>query len=258
MQLCGEHTYTSEDFSPSISIGNVPQLTVDLLITNLRLQRIGFLEDENVIPVAGASETGVAVAVEVYQSSDNEWTVIQQRAPVIKKKWRIFAQNLLTFIKESRFSKVILLSSADATRRMDFQLTGIPLRFLMTSSLPDNFSEKAVDLGLKVMEKIPKDRFESLNEYLGKKQDEADLPSIPGGGISKHLFFECQKEKIPLLMIICFAIEGDNTQDAFLLADYTNALLGLIPHQDTLTKCWKMPSSWAGLFGTPYDQSLYQ
>ncbi|CAG8689136.1 10398_t:CDS:2, partial [Racocetra persica] len=97
---------------PAISIGNVPQLTVDLLITTLNLQRIGFLEDENVIPVV------------VHQSDDNKWTVIQQRAPVIKKRWNIFAENLLAFIKQSQFSKVVLLSSADATRRTDIQLTG--------------------------------------------------------------------------------------------------------------------------------------
>ncbi|RIB21338.1 PAC2 family-domain-containing protein [Gigaspora rosea] len=223
---------------PAISIGNVPQLAVDLLITTLNLQRIGFLEDENVIPVAGVNEhltRGITVAIEVYQSDDNKWTVIQQRATVIKKKWHNFTENLLAFIKQSQFSKVILLSSADATRRVDIQLT----RF------------RATILGLKTLEKISNDDY-------ALKQD-SDLPKIPGGGISRFLFHKSQQEDIPLIMIIFFAIEGDNTQDAFLLANYTNSLLNLFPQQEIpITKLWKTPASWNYLFGNPYQQELYQ
>ncbi|KAF0477756.1 PAC2 family-domain-containing protein [Gigaspora margarita] len=239
---------------PAISIGNVPQLAVDLLITTLNLQRIGFLEDENVIPVAGVNEhltRGITVAIEVYQSDDNKWTVIQQRATVIKKKWHNFAENLLAFIKQSQFSKVILLSSADATRRVDIQLTSLPLRILTTPSFPNDLSERATILGLKTLEKISNDNY-------ALKQD-SDLPKIPGGGISRFLFHKSQREDIPLIMIIFFAIEGDNTQDAFLLANYTNSLLNLLPQQEIpITKLWKTPASWNYLFGNPYQQELYQ
>ncbi|RHZ79675.1 hypothetical protein Glove_142g46 [Diversispora epigaea] len=243
---------------PAISIGNVPQLAVDLLITTLNLQRIGFLEDENVLPISGASAgNGITVAIEVYQSSDGRWTIIQQRAPTIKKKRNVFVENLLAFIKESNFSKVILLSSADATYRIDDQLTGIPLRFLATSEIPNDLLEQSNTLGLKLMEKIPKNEYEtSIQDYHKKQDDIQDLPQIPGGGISKYLFRICQNEKIPFYMIIYFAIEGDNTRDAFLLADYTNSLLNLSSHKDTIK--WKAPLSWTSLFGKPFEQELYE
>ncbi|CAG8537049.1 3617_t:CDS:2 [Cetraspora pellucida] len=245
---------------PAISIGNVPQLTVDLLITTLNLQRIGFLEDENVIPVIGFNEhltRGITVAIEVYQSDNNKWTVIQQRAPVIKKRWHIFAENILAFIKQSQFSKVVLLSSADATRRTDIQLTGLPLRILTTPSLPNDLFERATILGLKTLEKT------SNNDYDLKHDDDTkqdDLPKIPGGGVSRFLFHKSQQGNIPLIMIIFFAIEGDNTQDAFLLANYTNSLLNLLPQQQeiSITEFWKTPASWNYLFGKPYEQELYQ
>ena len=38
---------------PALSIGNVGQLGVDLLISSTRAQRIGFLDDPNVLPCVG-------------------------------------------------------------------------------------------------------------------------------------------------------------------------------------------------------------
>lgn len=91
-----------------MSIGNVPQLTCDLFVHTLGLERVGFINNDAVMSVAGKREgvqgPGVAVAVEgklafhvrwvmyakhinaVYQSSDRRWTMIQQRAPTYKVK----------------------------------------------------------------------------------------------------------------------------------------------------------------------------
>lgn len=38
---------------PALSIGNVGQLAVDLLIASTRAERIGFLDDPNVLPCVG-------------------------------------------------------------------------------------------------------------------------------------------------------------------------------------------------------------
>ncbi|RKP24845.1 hypothetical protein SYNPS1DRAFT_29408 [Syncephalis pseudoplumigaleata] len=71
---------------PAVSIGGVPQLAVDLLITTLRLKRVGHLNDPNVLPVAcvdpcAVGETGITTALEVLQSDDGKITVVQQRSP---------------------------------------------------------------------------------------------------------------------------------------------------------------------------------
>lgn len=38
---------------PALSIGNVGQLTVDLLIASLQAEKIGYLDDPNVLPCVG-------------------------------------------------------------------------------------------------------------------------------------------------------------------------------------------------------------
>lgn len=40
-------------FQPAISIGNVGQLAIDLLIYNLDLKRVGYLYDSSIIPLVG-------------------------------------------------------------------------------------------------------------------------------------------------------------------------------------------------------------
>ncbi|RUP44003.1 hypothetical protein BC936DRAFT_150088 [Jimgerdemannia flammicorona] len=96
---------------PSVSIGNVPQLTTDLLVNTFGLNRVGFLHDETVIPIAGAREetqgAGVTVAIEVFQSADRKWTVVQQRAPLIKVRPNMSVQHdgLVDFFPLSLFSR---------------------------------------------------------------------------------------------------------------------------------------------------------
>lgn len=94
-----------------MSIANVAQLTIDLYINSLKLERVGFLNDPSVMPVAGvfesAPENGVTVALEgkntvgyhvlltifrvadlspVYQTQNRQFTFVQQRTPIFKVK----------------------------------------------------------------------------------------------------------------------------------------------------------------------------
>jgi hypothetical protein len=61
---------------PSISIGNVPQLAIDLLITTLELPLVGYMTSPFLVPCAGTLETatgldqgGVACPLESMSSS---------------------------------------------------------------------------------------------------------------------------------------------------------------------------------------------
>jgi hypothetical protein len=62
---------------PSISIGNVPQLTIDLLITTLKIPLVGYLPSPYLVPCAGtredptdAGKSGIACPLE----GDSSWT----------------------------------------------------------------------------------------------------------------------------------------------------------------------------------------
>ncbi|CAG8454235.1 4420_t:CDS:2 [Ambispora leptoticha] len=252
---------------PSVSIGNVPQLTVDLLLTTLDVKRVGFIDDDNVIPVAGKREdtqaVGITVAIEgkfpqiseIFQSKDQKWTLIQQRAPLIQKHLLRFATNLVSFIERFKFSEVITLASADATRRNDAQLTGTPLRVLTTSSISNDLQKRITSLKLKQLEYLKSEDFIESHDVGSTNTDADDVPRIPGGGVTRN-FYKLAKEKgLPLLVLIWFALEGDNTLDAIQLANHANSLLGLFPSQDSVA--WKTPKSWQGIFGKPFDRDLY-
>jgi hypothetical protein len=79
------------------SVGNVPQLTVDIVLSTLpTIRRVGYLSSVDLVPFAGGAEErakdqGVVTALEVFGSLDNEddgtegdvfW--VQQRSPVLK------------------------------------------------------------------------------------------------------------------------------------------------------------------------------
>lgn len=194
-----------------MSIGNVPQLVSDLLIHSLKLDRIGFLDQDSLVPVSGVREdsnqVGVTVPLEgkinkymisqednhhlffvVYQSKDHQWTVIQQRSPTLKGKRQEFIKEMTAFA--SQFKQVVLITSMDATRRLDSQINGPPFRVWGNGESKD----KAISLGVPLLE---------------NKKDEKDRLELPGSGLARHLY-EALNTKVPTTLLIMFALEGGN------------------------------------------------
>ncbi|KAF9194606.1 Proteasome assembly chaperone 2 [Haplosporangium sp. Z 27] len=262
---------------PSVSIGNVPQLTTDLLITTLDLNRVGSIEDENVIPVLGPADqphnsvssskasspsSGLSLAVEVFQSNDGKWTIVQQRSPTVRHRSHHYGDNLLKFIQDSEFGQVVLLASADGARRIDIQLrSGTPIRYIPSPATPQTLIETIKGLGLEQLESFTTTEDESRQEFIGRQEhyptydrpsgpaptsvladkiegmelDNASsttateiskekVPRIPNGGIARRLHALCQDQGIPILTIVKFAMEGDNAPDAIFLANVLNAI----------------------------------
>jgi len=57
----------------------------------------------------------------------------------------------------------------------------------------------------------------------------------------------------PAATIVQYVLEGDNREDAAVMANITARALGIADQFD-----WKEPSSWKqGLFGAPHDQTLF-
>jgi proteasome assembly chaperone 2 len=243
---------------PVVSIGNVPQLTMDLLISTLEFERVGFLDEENVVPVAGAREDGidgVTVAVEVFQSKDRKWTAVQQRAPVDSGKWHPFADNLLAFIQGARFAQVVLLASSDASRRTDVQLEGQAFRILTTPTLPAPLASRISTLGLRPLEKVSGENVMVPDD--GLDGDDPSVPAIWGGGMARFIFLRMKEAGVGAAAVVRFAMEGDNVPDAIAFSNCLNAMLELI-QPGKAPDGWRPPRSWEGLFGTPYEQELYQ
>ncbi|KAG0263931.1 Proteasome assembly chaperone 2 [Mortierella polycephala] len=273
---------------PSVSIGNVPQLATDLLLSTLQLDRVGAIEDENVIPVLGpadcphdatvpvataAAPGGLSLAVEVFQSKDGKWTLIQQRSPTVRHRSHHYADNLIKFIQDAEFQQVVLLASADGARRIDVQLrSGTPVRYIPSPAVPKELTDNIKRLGLEILENVPTTEDErreairrrneehalagtqqhqdaastsSLAErvqdiQLEGQQSEQQLllekvPRIPNGGIARRLHSICQEKGIAILTVVLFAMEGDNAPDAILLANVLNAIFKIhVPTQEQI------------------------
>jgi len=144
---------------PSLSIGNVGQLAIDLIVSTLSLPRVGYLDNPHVLPIVGNDSLDgknghLALNLEVFKAPSSNVTFLQQRAPVIKGRNALYAESLINWIKESRFKEVILLFSTDASHRVDLQLTGSQLRYLQTDSFQSDIIQK---LGWLQLENISKE-----------------------------------------------------------------------------------------------------
>lgn len=103
------------------SIGSVGQLCIDLLINSFQAKRVGFIYTKFVTPVVGndcfteEKKGKIHTSVEVYQFE--ELTFVQIRAPISNPK--LFSTNFVDWIKKEGFSKLVILSSANASWCMD-------------------------------------------------------------------------------------------------------------------------------------------
>uniref|UniRef100_A0A8C5QV93 Proteasome assembly chaperone 2 n=1 Tax=Leptobrachium leishanense TaxID=445787 RepID=A0A8C5QV93_9ANUR len=242
---------------PAISVGNVGQLAIDLIIATLNMPKVGYFYTDCLLPMVGNNPYAtneenakeLSINAEVYALPSSKLAVLQLRSPIIKKKSKDFCQALISWIKRSSFSKVILLSSSHAYQRVDHQLFGTPFRYLLTPSLEGSVAGLLKGLEWKEMEKV--------SSYPGMNDEEKRI-SIPGGGFTKRLYDDCCSEEIQMAVVLKFCSEGDNIPDALALVNHVNTWLQLLEHSDAgLSPEWKIPSSWRLLFGNGLPPALF-
>ncbi len=95
---------------PAVTIGNVGQLAVDLLISTAQLPLVGYLESRHVLPCFGldafTAGGGPATALELYLDAARGVLVLQQRAPAVTGCQRRFAEELLDWVQQAGLRKV--------------------------------------------------------------------------------------------------------------------------------------------------------
>eukprot|EP01116_Phalansterium_solitarium_P004953 TRINITY_DN1619_c0_g1_i3.p1 TRINITY_DN1619_c0_g1~~TRINITY_DN1619_c0_g1_i3.p1 ORF type:complete len:173 (-),score=5.72 TRINITY_DN1619_c0_g1_i3:367-885(-) len=114
---------------PVVTIGNVGQLAIDLVMHSCGFKKLGALESDAVVPVVGrdafsTSSPDFTTSLEVFFLASASLTVVQQRSPVVKGQTAQFVQEMWAWIEEMGFKQVIVLGSLDASRRLDFHLAG--------------------------------------------------------------------------------------------------------------------------------------
>jgi len=122
------------------NIANIGQLTIDLLITSLNVNRVGYFDSPYLLPIIGSDPYGnntnfLATNIEIYQNDDKSISIIQIRSPVISKKGNEMVKDLFECIKSINFKCVLLLSGADASRGNDKLIESNRLKIMRTDAI---------------------------------------------------------------------------------------------------------------------------
>lgn len=259
---------------PALSIGNVGQLVSDLLISSMGSQRVGYLDDPNVLPCVGNDAYGpipqgeLALPLEAYDSPSNALTIIQQRSPVIKGMMIEFAKNVADFIAGSGKKHIIVLSSLDFGKWQKVDMSsGLQIHYL-SSANSNGTDENCEQLGWKKLEEYDSSQkhWKYLNDLAegnttlediisaDELEEENYYASLPFAALFSFL----KAKGLKVTCLLCYCSEGDNISDAFQLADAVCKLLKL-SHPTTAIEGgkWRVPLSWMSVYGPPPDVSIF-
>ncbi|KAF8405097.1 hypothetical protein HHK36_009995 [Tetracentron sinense] len=238
------HDECSTLILPGLSIGNVGQLAMDLLVSSMGAERIGYLDDPFVLPCVGNDAYGpvprgdLALPLEAYDSPSNALTIVQQRSPVVKGMMVEFAKNLADFAAASGKKHIIVLSSLDSGRRQKIEISSGLQMYYLSSANADGTDGDCEKLGWKKLQEYnPAQRrwkyLSSLAEgnvmqedslsFEDELVDEDYYPSLPFAA----LFSCCKAKGLKVTCILCYCSEGDNIPESFQLAEAACKLLGL-------------------------------
>lgn len=95
---------------PSVAVGNVGQLSVDLFVSNLNLRKIGQIFSASFVPVVGANayhenSDELVTAIDIYAGIKERVVFIQIRSPYVDDLTEFFDE-LAQFVKERKIAKV--------------------------------------------------------------------------------------------------------------------------------------------------------
>jgi len=130
-----KHTNPWTDYTlimPMVSVGNIGQLAVDLLISTMQPRKVGYFYDAAFWPIVGSDpyctpgsgRGDIVTSCEVYESTERKVVLVQQRVPIIRYRRYDFRRKMMAWIRKNKFGKVVILSSCSTHSRRDDQLEG--------------------------------------------------------------------------------------------------------------------------------------
>eukprot|EP00164_Ancoracysta_twista_P002798 GFYU01003723.1.p1 GENE.GFYU01003723.1~~GFYU01003723.1.p1 ORF type:complete len:302 (-),score=74.47 GFYU01003723.1:33-839(-) len=244
---------------PTLSLGNVGQLTCDVLICTFQMKRVGYYHHEDVLPFAaagafddapGVASKSLSTAMEVFKHPTEKLFVVQRRAPVRQGCNQRFAQDFTAWLHGVGCSEIIALHTGDSSRRFDSQLNGPPFRYVLHNDKAEEETRKVLDsmYWVQLEDNPPREIY------------------VPEEGVLAKMIQECGSRQLKAAMVLAFVAEGDNTMDAMMMSScvlqYLTFVLkfALVPKdQDTgkQTINWKTPTAWQHIQGPPTDPSLF-
>nr|CAH8828367.1 unnamed protein product [Trichobilharzia regenti] len=240
-----------------VGVGNVAQLSCDLLIHNLKCDFVSSLNFKYCPSVIGLdfnghinSESNLMTSSELYANPTLKLAVLQVRAPPFSGcKWK-YVKELILFLKSVKFKTVVLLSSSFATVLKDKELSAAPLQYTVSTSFSATDRKTLEELGwhpLRIHD-------EQLDYEL------STVSHLPGCGVANSLFEKLNKCcDTPVCLLNFFTSEGDNSGDALYVVCYLDNWLQLTAQLsgNKTSFRWTPPPSWNFLFGDDPINALY-
>lgn len=221
---------------PSISVGNVPQLTIDLIISTHNLTKAATLWHPAVIPSVGSDPynedtSDICTESEMYINSNLKIAVIQLRSGIELKYAAKFINYLKTAISSFHLKDVVILGSTFA-----YELHNINsghFRYISNQPVED------------VMEQL---------NILPMEQDDNGIYALHGAGITSRMF-EAFNTVVKCTALIKYVSEGDNRPDAYSLLEILYKYIENLRNEN-ITNI-KLPTSWKYVFGNPPPTGIY-
>lgn len=224
---------------PCCTVGNVSQLSTDLIISSLNMEKVGVVWDPAIIPVIGPpayqhdSHDKITTASDLYASEDKKIAILQIRSPLTVSLMTQFFEKLTEFIKLEKLARFVILTGSYVHEK---HLVGTnPFEYKGNSLAKEYFGEK--------LQKV------NLAEFTGNV--------IHGGGYADRLFKFCDGKGISTLVLFKYVSEGDNSSDAKQLLGYLNVLLDVFPCNEKSEIQLTIPISWKYLFGNKAPLNVY-
>ncbi|XP_058448709.1 proteasome assembly chaperone 2 [Malaya genurostris] len=225
---------------PSVSVGNVAQLAVDLLIETLKLEKVGMLWHRALIPAVGPpafdhDKDKDTTTAELYLSEQCKLLVLQIRAPLVGALQSEFLNELSAFARNQSMAEIIILSSSFAHE--NHQIGARPYKYLANEKFLTSNAETLQTLQWAALE--------------GNV--------IHGGGYAAKLMSACNDQQLACFVLFNYVSEGDNRADAVQLLSLLGKLkTTLLPKEtDGVQIKLAIPSSWKHLFGNVAPVNVY-
>jgi len=242
---------------PSLSVGNVGQLAVDILLATLRPKLVAAIDHPALLPVVGSDPLEqnsdlLMTAGEVFKCDKTKLVLVQVRSSVSKAGKASFVDDLLGWAVTSGLDKVVVLSSLAADERVDCQMAAA-FRFL-TNHKCQAIKEALLQTGMDLKELERKNTFPST--IPGQTEVAGDGLFLPGGGLTKSIHMKSLELDIPVVCLLTFASEGDNSGDALRMVAVMDKWLDIVPKRSDRPDI-KFPISWEHMFGNPAPPRIY-
>ncbi|XP_050295527.1 proteasome assembly chaperone 2 [Anthonomus grandis grandis] len=222
---------------PSISVGNVPQLSVDLMIKNFEMEKIGTVWHPGLVASTGADPFDpksklVCTACEIYTNTSLKLAVIQLRSTIETKLVLTFFKELINSLQQLKFSRVYILATA-----FDYELHNIANKHIYYYLTHRPVSEKVT----------------SLSNWKPYERDPNEKLYISGGGYASKLY-ELLAEQLTTALLVKYVSEGENVIDA---QDFLVKLCEFADINTENIKCIQIPSSWHYVYGAPPPAGIF-